>query len=84
VKGTIPKKHTFFGSKIKFLIIVRAKVRPTRATKHTEKGVVGCFTKKTLKWSLHIDDTTRKPINEKTCCGKSIAPETKGNGGMGK
>jgi hypothetical protein len=84
VKGTIPKKYTFFGTEVKFPIVVRAKVRPTSTPKHTKESVVWGLTKETLQRSFHIDDTTRKPIYEKACSGKGITPKMKRNRGMGK
>jgi hypothetical protein len=84
MEGAISEKHTFFGTEVKFPIIVWTKMRPTCATENTKKCIVRCFTKETLQWRLHIDNTTRKSIYEKTCGRESITPEVKGDRSMCK
>jgi hypothetical protein len=76
VKRTVAQKHTLLRAKIKLMIIVRSKVRPESAPKNLKKGVVRCFIQKHLKRCFHVDGTTRKPVNEKTSCSKSITPIT--------
>jgi hypothetical protein len=48
VKGTVAKEHTFFGSKLKFSIVVGSQMRPTGTPKDTEKRVIRGFTKETF------------------------------------
>jgi cytochrome c oxidase assembly protein Cox11 len=48
VKRAISQKNTLFRSKLKFAIIVWAKVWPASTAKHFKKCVVWCFTEKTL------------------------------------
>jgi hypothetical protein len=74
MKRTIAQKHTLLRSKLKFMIIIWSKMRPTSTTKHLKKGVVRCFLEKTLKRSFHIDCATREPVDEKTGSSKSITP----------
>jgi hypothetical protein len=73
MKRTVAQKHTLLRSKLKFMIIIWTKMRPTRTAKHLKKGVVRCFFEKTLKRSFHIDGATRKPVDEETGSSKSIA-----------
>jgi hypothetical protein len=54
-------------------------VRPTSTTEHLKKGVIRYFLKKNFKRSFHIKNTCRKPIYQKTGCGKSITPKPKRN-----
>jgi hypothetical protein len=41
VKRAIPKKNTFFGSKLKFAIVIWTEMRPTSTPKNLEKGIIG-------------------------------------------
>jgi hypothetical protein len=56
------------------VIVIRAKVRPTRTTKHFKEGVVRRFIEKTLKRGVHVDSATGKPINQETGCRECIIP----------
>jgi hypothetical protein len=79
VKRTITKEDTLLGAKIKLSIVVRAQMRLTSTTEHTEKCVVRSFTEEAFQGTLHIDDTARKPIDKKACRRKSITPIGKRN-----
>jgi hypothetical protein len=59
-------------------------MRPTSASKHTEKGIIRCFAKETFQGSLHVNDAARESINEKTSCGEGITPKSKRDRGMRK
>jgi hypothetical protein len=43
VYGTVAKKNTFLGEKLKFMFIVWTKMGPTCTAKHFEKGIVWRF-----------------------------------------
>jgi hypothetical protein len=40
VKRAIPKKHTFFRTILKLVIVIRTEVGPTGTPKHLKKGIV--------------------------------------------
>ena len=82
MKRAITKEDTFFRSKFKLVIVIGTQVRPISTTKIFKKGVIGCLAEKFLKWSLHIKNTSRKPVYEKTGSGKSITPKPKRNRAM--
>ena len=42
-KQVVSYKDTFFRSKLKFMFIIRAKVRPTRTTKDLNKSIIRRF-----------------------------------------
>ena len=74
MKRTVAQKHTLLRTEIKFMTVIRSKMRPASTPKYLKKGVVRCFIKKSLKRSFHLNGATRKPIDEKTGCSKSIIP----------
>jgi hypothetical protein len=48
MKRIVPKEHTLFRPKFKFMIVVWTSMRPTRTPKNFEKRVVGSFMKQEL------------------------------------
>jgi hypothetical protein len=63
VLRAISKEDTLFGTKLKFLLIVWANVRPTSTAKHLEKSVVRRLLKKLLNGSFHVKYTSRQAID---------------------
>jgi hypothetical protein len=49
-------------------------MRPTSTSKDFKEGIVKSLMKKTLKWCLHVNGATRKPVYQKTSSGESIIP----------
>ena len=84
VERTVPKKHTLFRSILKFMLIVRTKMRPTRTAEHFEEGVIWSFIKQHFEWRLHVKASCGNPVYQKTGSNKSIAPEPKRDRGMCK
>jgi hypothetical protein len=60
---TISMEDTLFGTKLKFVLIVWANVRPTSTAKHLEKSVVRRLLKKLLNGSFHVKYTSRQAID---------------------
>jgi hypothetical protein len=84
MKWTISQEYTFFGTKLKFMLVIWAKVGPTRTPKDLEEGVIRNFTQQTFKRSLHINNSSRYAINEETSSGEGITPIAKRKRCMGK
>jgi hypothetical protein len=53
-------------------------VRLTGTSKNLEKGVIGNFTYEAFKGCLHVNNTSRKTIDKKTCYGKTSLQKRKG------
>ena len=77
VHRTIPKEDTFFRTELKLATIIRTEMRPARTTEHFKKRVIRHLTKQEFKWSFHMKEPRREPIDEKTGCSKGITPKTK-------
>jgi hypothetical protein len=84
VKGTIPKEDTLFGAKLKFTTVVGAKVRPTSTAKNFQESIVREFIKQLFEWCLHIQYSSRQPIDQEESSGKRITPKPKRHRGMSK
>jgi hypothetical protein len=80
----IAKEDTLLRMKFKFVLIVRASVRPTSTTKDFKKSVVRRFIEQLFDGSLHFEETCRHAINEKTSCKESITPKPERNICMSK
>jgi hypothetical protein len=63
VLRTITKEDTLFGTKLKFVPIVWANMRPTGTAKHLEKSVVRRLLKKLLNGSFHVKYTSGQTID---------------------
>jgi hypothetical protein len=61
------------------MLVIGSKIGPTRTTKNLKKGVVRNLAKQTLKGGLHVNDTSRHAINEKTGSNECITPVSKRN-----
>jgi hypothetical protein len=72
--AAVPNENTLFGIELKFVIIIRAKIRPTSTPKNPQKRIVTVTAKETLHGSLGTDDFTGKAIDEMNGSKKSLIP----------
>jgi hypothetical protein len=63
MKTTITKKSALFGPKLKFTIVVGAKIRPYCTPKNSQKGVVRLGVEEALKRRLRSNDFAWKTVN---------------------
>jgi hypothetical protein len=66
---------------LKLLLIEGPKIRPTRATKCSERIIVRLNIKETM-WSIIVYDPARKTIDEVSGCDKCFIPKFQWLGGM--
>lgn len=80
----ITKKHTLFGSKLKFARVVGSEMEPTCTPKGAERGVVRVLLKQLCERWDSIIDRSRQSIDEISGSEKCLIPEFQWHASMGK
>ena len=75
MEGAIADENTRFGAKFEFMFILGSKVRPARATKDFEHGIIRWCIEQTSYWREIVKDTSGKPIYKKCGCEKKPHPK---------
>jgi hypothetical protein len=65
------------GSESKLALVVWTKIRPTCTTKNTKGRVIWFNMEKAMNWSVIVDSSTRKHINEISGSQEGFIPKFK-------
>ena len=81
---TVSVKNTFFGTIIKFVIVVGVEVGPTCTAECFKKIIICIFVKENIEWGFILSNRKGKTIYEICGSEKSFISIGKWDGGSGK
>jgi hypothetical protein len=82
--ATIPKKHALFGSELKFVAVIWAKVRPTCTSKCVKRKIIRLDLKQVMQLCFIINHLARSLIDQVCGSGERLVLKLQRQRSLGK